>query len=171
MLNPETFSDGEDFSSRHQQALGNNELSFRESNPQISVKSILEDHRDHMLAEVRSELMKQECKVVSLNTCTRELQRQAHSRLELDEANCGNEEAQRKHVRFEEELTSGEKALRNTRNGNIHEKDELRRDQEMRVDEFSLQKLRERHATIQELTSQIQDLQRKGELHELFERI
>ena len=49
--------------------------------------------------------------------------------------------------------------------------DELRRDQEMRVDEFSIQKLRERHATIQELTSQIQDLQRKGELHELFERI
>ena len=49
-----------------------------------------------MLAEVRSEIMKQECKVVSLNTCTRELQRQAHSqRLELDEANCGNEESRR----------------------------------------------------------------------------
>ena len=78
------------------------------SNPQTSVKSILEDHRDHTLAEVRSEIMMQACKVVSLNTCTRELQRQAHSqRLELDEANCGNEEAQRKHVRFEEELASG----------------------------------------------------------------
>ena len=73
MLNPETFSDREDFSSRHQQALGNNELSFRFSNPQTSVKSILEDHRDHMLVEVRSEIMKQECKVDSLNTCTREL--------------------------------------------------------------------------------------------------
>ena len=31
----------------------------------------------------------------------------------------------------------------------------------MRVDEFSMQKLREIHATIQELTSQIQDLQEK----------
>ena len=67
-LNPETFSDKEEFSSRHQQALGNNELSFRESNPQTSVKSILEDHRDHTLAEVRSEIMKQACKVVSLLT-------------------------------------------------------------------------------------------------------
>ena len=105
MLNPETFSDREDFSSRHQQALGNNELSFRESNPQTSVKSILEDHRDHTHAQVRSEIMKQACKVVSLTTCTRELQRQAHSqRLELDEANCGNEESRRKQVRFEEEL-------------------------------------------------------------------
>ena len=148
-------------------------LFFSFSNPQTSVKSILEDHIDHMLAEATSEIMKQECKVVSLNTCTRELQRQAHSRLELDEANCGNEESQRKHVRFEEELALGERerALRNTRNRNIHEKDEFRRVQEMRADEFSIQKLRGRHATIQELTSQIQDLQRKGELHELFERI
>ena len=39
--------------------------------------------------------------------------------------------------------------------------EELRRVQEMRVDEFSLQKLRESHATIQELTSQIQELQEK----------
>ena len=69
-------------------------LFFRFSYPQTSVKSILEDHRDHTLAEVRSEIMKQACKVVSLNTCTRELQRQAHSqRLELDQANCGNEES------------------------------------------------------------------------------
>ena len=41
----------------------------------------------------------------------------------------------------------------------------------MRVDEFSIPKLRESHATIQDLTSQIEDLQGKGELYELFERI
>ena len=47
-----------------------------------------------MLAEAKSETMTQECKVDSLNTCTRELQRQAHSqRLELDDAICGNEES------------------------------------------------------------------------------
>ena len=44
------------------------------------------------------------------------------------------------------------KALRNTRITKIHEMDELRRDQEMRVDEFSIPKLRESHATTQELT-------------------
>ena len=60
-LNPETFSDREDFSLRHQQVLGNNESLFRFSNPETSVKSILEGHRDHMLAEAKSEIMKQEC--------------------------------------------------------------------------------------------------------------
>ena len=107
--------------------------------------------------------MKQACKVVSLNTCTRELQRQAPSRLELDEANCGNEESQRKHVRFEEELALGEKALRNTRITKIHEMDELRRDQEMRVDEFFIQYRSSLHRD--------RIYKEKGELHELFERI
>ena len=117
-----------------------------------------------MLAEAKSEIMKQECKLDSLNTCTREL-RQPHSqRLELDDANCGYEESGREQVRLEEELALREKALRNTRIRNIHEMEELRRVQEMRVDEFSLQKLRESHATVQELTSQIQDLQERVNL-------
>ena len=37
--------------------------------------------------------------------------------------------------------------------------EELRRAQELRVDEFSVQKLRESHDIIQQLTSQVQDLQ------------
>ena len=69
---------------------------------------------------------------------------------------------------FHGELALREKALRDTRIRNIHEKEELKRAQEMRVDEFSLHKLRESHATIQELTSQKQELQRKGELYEWF---
>ena len=63
------------------------------------------------------------------------------------------------------------KALRDTCIRNIHEMEELKRGQEMRVDEFSVHKLRESHATIQELTSQKQELQRKGELYEWFNRI
>ena len=39
--------------------------------------------------------------------------------------------------------------------------EQLKRAQEMRVDEFSMQKFRESHATIQELTSQIQELQER----------
>ena len=38
---------------------------------------------------------------------------------------------------------------------------ELKRAQEMRIDEFSRNELRESHATIQELTSQIQGLQER----------
>ena len=47
-LNAETRSVREDFSLRHQQALGNNEALFRFSNPETSVKSILEgSQRSH----------------------------------------------------------------------------------------------------------------------------
>ena len=38
---------------------------------------------------------------------------------------------------------------------------ELKRAQEMRTDEFSRNELRERHATFQELTSQVQELQER----------
>ena len=61
-MNQETFSDREDFSSRHQQVLGSNEPFFRFSNPANVAKSLLDVNRDHLLAEVRSELMKQEYK-------------------------------------------------------------------------------------------------------------
>ena len=39
--------------------------------------------------------------------------------------------------------------------------EELKKAQEMRVDEFSIQELKESHATIQELTSQIRELQER----------
>ena len=39
--------------------------------------------------------------------------------------------------------------------------EELKGPEEMRVDEFSTHQLRERHATIQELTSQKQELQER----------
>ena len=51
-----------------------------------------------------------------------------------------------------------EKALRDTQIRSVHEMGELKRDPELRVDEFSAQKLRESHDTIQRLTSQIQEL-------------
>ena len=115
--------------------------------------------KDHRLAEATSEILKQECKVDTLNTCIREFQRQAHShRLELDSVNW-YEESRREQARLHEELAQREKALRDTRIRNIHEVEDLKRSQEMRIDEFSVHKLRESHATIQELTSQIQELQ------------
>ena len=50
-----------------------------------------------------------------------------------------------------------QKALRETRIRSVHEVEELKRAQEMRIDEFSRNELRESHATFQELTSQIQE--------------
>ena len=96
-----------------------------------------------------------------LNIWIRELQRQAHAqRLELDDANGGYEESRKEQVRQEEKLAlrERERALRDTRIRNVHEMEEL----EVRVEECSLQKLGESHATILELTSQIQDLQERA---------
>ena len=54
-----------------------------------------------------------------------------------------------------------ENALPDTQITRIHEMREMKRAQELRVDEFSVQKLRESHDTIQRLTSQVQELQER----------
>ena len=54
-----------------------------------------------------------------------------------------------------------EKALRDSQIGSIHEMEELKRAQELRVDEFSRNEVGESHAAVQELNSQIQDLQER----------
>ena len=119
----------------------------------------LEQSRYHQLAEAESEILKQKCKMDTLSTCIREFQRQAHSnRLELDSVNCGCEESRREQDKLHEELAQRETALRDTRIRNIHELEELKGAQEVRIDEFSIHKLRESHAPIQELTSQIQEV-------------
>ena len=65
----------------------------------------------------------------------------------------------RDQVRLQEELVMKEKALRDTQIRSMHEMGEMKRAQEQRMDEVSVQKLRESHETIQKLTSQMQDMQ------------
>ena len=52
-----------------------------------------------------------------------------------------------------------EKVLRDTQIQSLHEMGEMKRAQELRVDEFSVQKLKECHETIQRLTSQMKEMQ------------
>ena len=158
----ETLSDREGISPGHQPVQRKDETSFRFSDPEEAATLVLEEQRDHLLAEAKSEIFKQECKVDSLNTCIREFQRQAHSNLlEMDYVKYRYEESRREQARLHEELAQREKALRDTRIRNIHEVEELKRAQEMRIDEFSRNELRESHATLQELTSQLQELQER----------
>ena len=77
----------------------------------------------------------------------------------LQDAHYGFVEFRREHVRLQEELSLKEKVLRNTRIRNMHEMVENKRAPELRVDEVSVQKLRENHDTIQQLTSQLQQMQ------------
>ena len=115
---------------------------IRFSNPANVAKSLLDGNRDHLLAGTRSELMKQEYKVESLNTCKSELQQPTYAqRLELEDAHHGYVESRREQVRIQEELVMKEKALRDTQIRIIHEMGELKKAQELRVDEFSVQKI------------------------------
>ena len=105
--------------------------------------------------------MKLEYKVESLNTCISEL----HSAANLCSAiGIGGRPTRicrisKRQVRLQGEVVMKEKALRDTQIGSIREVGELKRALELRVDEFSVQTLRESHDTIQKLTSQIQELQ------------
>ena len=77
----------------------------------------------------------------SLNTCICELQQQTCAqRLELEDAHVGYAESRREQVRLHEELAQRERVLRETQFRCIHEMGELKRAQELRVDELSVQK-------------------------------
>ena len=76
--------------------LGVMDFFIRFSNPETVAKSLLDGNRDHLLAEARSELMSQEHKVESLNTCPSELQQQTCAeQLELEDTHLGYVESRR----------------------------------------------------------------------------
>ena len=79
--------------------------------------------------------------------------------MELQDAQHGYVESRREQVRLQEELSMKAKLLRDTQIRSMHEMGEMKRTQELRVDEMSIQKLRENHETNQQLTSQLQQLQ------------
>ena len=133
---------------------------LRNANPQNLKGFLLEGNKDHLLNQAWSELAKQELHVESLNKCIGELQRQTEEqRLALQDAQYGFVEKRREQVRLQEELSMKEKVLRETQIRKIHEMGEMKRAQERRIDEVSLQNLRENHETIQQLTSQLQQMQ------------
>ena len=106
--------------------------------------------------------MKQEHKVESLNHCIDELQQQAHvQRLDWENAHHGYVESRREQGRQQEELAMKEKALRETQVRSMHEMEESKRAQELRVDDFSVEKLRESHETIERHTTQVQEFQER----------
>ena len=132
---------------------------FRNANPSKLRGSLLEGNKDHLLNQARSHLAKQELHVESFSKCIGELQRQTEEqRLALQDAQRRYKEARREQVRLQEELSMKEKVLRDTQIRNIHEIGEMKRAQELRVDDVSVQKSRENHATNRQLTSQLQQL-------------
>ena len=83
---------------------------FRFADPANVGKSLLDGNEDHLLNQARSELMKQEHQVGSLNICIDELQPQAYvQRLELEDARHGYNETRTEQSRLQEELSMKEK--------------------------------------------------------------
>ena len=150
----ESHSDRDGVPLAYQSIQGENEAQTRLSESENDVRLILAEQRDHRLAEARAEVMKQECSADFLDCSVRELQRQIHSsRWKIDHTNQGYETSRREQARLREELAQRERALRETHIRSIHEVEELKRAQEMQVDEFSRQELTESRSTIHELTS------------------
>ena len=114
---------------------------FRIADPAKVGKSLLDGNKDQMLNQARSELVKQERPEGSLNSCINELQQQAYAqKMVLEDAHHGHAESRREQVRLQEELLVKEKALRDTQIRSMHEMGEIKRAQELRVEEFSVQK-------------------------------
>ena len=124
---------------------------FKYADPSNWGRSLLEGNKDHVLSQAKTELMRQEHQVGSLNNCISELQQQAYAeRLELQDAQHGYIESRREQVCLQEELSMKEKVLRDTQ---IRSMGEMKRAQELRVDEVPVQKSRENHETIQRVTA------------------
>ena len=105
----ETLSDREGISLGHQPVEGKDETFFRFSDLVEAARFVLEEQRDPRLAEMKSEILKQECKVDTLNTC-RAKQRQAHSnRLEMDNPNHGSEKSRREQARLHKDWLNEKK--------------------------------------------------------------
>ena len=123
-------------------------------------QDLIEGNEDHLLSQARSDFLRQEHQIESINNCVSDLQQHAYAqRLELQGAQHGCIESRREQVRLQEESSIKEKVLRDTQIRSMHEMGEMKKAQELRVDEVSVQKLRESHKTIQKLTSQLQEMQ------------
>ena len=141
--------------------------------------TLLEGNTDYLLSQARSDLAKRELHVESLNKCIGDLQKRTEAQNRaLQDVQNEFVESRREQTRFQEELLRKEKALQDTQIRSKHEMGKMKRAQVQQFDEFSMQKLRENHETIQLLTSQLQQMQEQmnsirghvGSSHFLFER-
>ena len=107
------------------------------------IRILLEGQKEQILAEVRTEL-----------NGIIESQRR-----EIDHTIAGDEQLRRDQLLIQEELSEQNRDLREAHIKSLHEMAELKRVQELRIDEFSIRRLIENQDTINELTARIQELQ------------
>ena len=124
------------------------------------IRILLERQKEQILAEVRSEIQKHELQADSDKRSIQESTGIIDSqRMEIDHTITGCERSRRDQLLLQEELSEQNQDLRETRIRSLHEMEELKRVQELRIDEFSKRRLIENQDTINELTARIQELQ------------
>ena len=123
------------------------------------IRILLERQREPILAEVRTEIQKHEFQADSDRRSIQELNGIIVSqRREIDHTLPGNEQL-RRDQQLHEQLSEQDRDLREAHIKSIYEMEELKRVQELRIDEFSRRTLIENQNTINELTPRIQELQ------------
>ena len=136
---------------------------FQNCGPVKCWGSLREGNRDHLLNQARSELMKQEHQVGSFNSCINELQQETYAqRLELQDAHHGFFSISKRTITPARRIIYEGKSASRYSNPNYARNG--RNEERSRIMGFSFKKLRERHETIQKLTSQVPELQEENEL-------
>ena len=133
-------SDRVDISLANRPVQGEDEALSRLSESEDEAKLFLEEQRNQLLSQAKTEIMKQECRADFAQCSIRKLKRPIQSnRMEIDHTNLGYEQSRREQVRLHEEFAQRERALREIHVRNIHEVEELKKVQDMRSDECSKQ--------------------------------
>ena len=124
------------------------------------IRILLERQKEQILAEVRSEIQKHEFQADSDRRSIQELNGIIESqRREIDHTIASDEQLRRNQLLLQEQRSEQNRDLPEAHIKSLHEMEELKRVQELRIDEFSRRRLIENQDTINELTARIQGLQ------------
>ena len=124
------------------------------------IRILLERQKEQILAEVRTEIHKHEFQAHSDGRSIQELNGIFDSqRREIDLTVASDEQSRRDQRLLQEQLSEQNRVLRGARIMSLHGMEELKRFQELRIDEFSRRRLIENQDTINELTARTQELQ------------
>ena len=124
------------------------------------IRILLERQKGQILAEVRTEIQKHEFQADADRRGLQELNGIIESqRREIDHTIAGDEQLRRDQLLLQEQLSEQNRDLREANMKSLNEMEELKRIQELRVDESSRRRSIENQDTINDLTARIQELQ------------
>ena len=133
------------------------------------IRSLHERWKEQILTEVRTEIHKHEVQADSDRRSIQELNGIIESqRREIDHTIASDEQLRRDQLLRQEHLSEQNRDLREAHIKSLHDMEELKRVQELRIDESWRRRLIENQDTINELTARIQELW--SQLYEWLER-